>query len=342
MNVLARWSIGAWIFLSALSSLAAESQAEDALAERVIRSHATFLNEISDRRRLNSIFPNEQSSLYGVPIRYVNSSRGNLTFVRRDLVSIGRVPVVIARVYDSSSRGGADFGAGWRLAAAETITRQSDGDIIYTDDSGSAIALMRAGVGYVLRDSTPTDITSIRASGRGVRITLRSGWSKEFSRVRDSFVLTAVRDAHGNALAFIYRGAQLSRIQGQNGRFVQIERNQFGRVVRVVDDQGREVVYAYDRQGRLEAVTDFGGNAWRYEYDRAGLLQRITDPRSAEIMLVAYDSWDRAQSVQILGAQYRYAYAGRETALNTMPQGICSGRSKTTRRLSTRTTHRVT
>ncbi len=75
------------------------------------------------------------------------------------------------------------------------------------------------------------------------------------------------------------------------------------------------MVYAYDRQGRLEAVTDFGGNAWRYEYDRAGLLQRITDPRSADIMLVAYDSRDRAKSVQILGAQYRYAYAGRETAI---------------------------
>ena len=77
MNVLARWSIGALILLSALSSLAAENQSED-IAERVIRSHATFLNEISDRRRVNSIFPNEQSSLYGVPIRYVNSSRGNL------------------------------------------------------------------------------------------------------------------------------------------------------------------------------------------------------------------------------------------------------------------------
>jgi YD repeat-containing protein len=315
MNVLARWSTGALIFLSAFSSLAAENQAEDGFAERVIRSHATFLNEISDRRRVNSIFPNEQSPLYGVPIRYVNSSRGNLTFVRRDLVSIGHLPVVVARVYDSTLRHGTDFGAGWRLAAEETITRQSDGEIIYVDDSGSKIALVRAGGGYVLRDSTPTDITSIRADGRGVRISLRSGWSKEFSRLRDSFVLTTVRDAHGNALSFIYQGAQLNRIQGQNGRFVQIERNRFGRIARVTDDQGRHVVYGYDGRGRLETVTDFGGNAWRYEYDRAGLLQRIIDPRNAEIMLVAYDSRDRARSVRILGAQYRYGYAGRETAI---------------------------
>lgn len=211
MNVLARWSIGALILLSALASLGAENQAEDGIAERVIRSHATFLNEISDRRRVNSIFPNEQSSLHGVPIRYVNSSRGNLTFVRRDLVSVGHLPVVLARIYDSSMRDAKDFGVGWRLAAAETITRQSGGEIIYVDDSGSEIVLMRRGGGYVLRDPTPTDIASIRAEGGNVRISLRSGWSKEFSRLRDSFVLTVVRDAHGNAISYTYLGGQLSR-----------------------------------------------------------------------------------------------------------------------------------
>src|SRR4030095_6564852 len=62
MNVLARWSIGVLICRSVFSSRGAD-QSEDGFAERVIRSHATFLNEISDRRRLNSIFPNEQSSL---------------------------------------------------------------------------------------------------------------------------------------------------------------------------------------------------------------------------------------------------------------------------------------
>ena len=189
---------------------------EDDIAERVIRSHATFLNQI--RIGVSEfIFPNEQSSLYGLPIRYVNSSRGNLTFVRRDLVSVGHLPVVLARVYDSSMRIG-QTSVSARVAAAETITRQSDGEITYIDDSGSTIALTRTGSGYV--SVTQLQLTS-NQSGRGseVRIRLRSGWSKDFSRVRDSFVLTAVRDAHGNALSFIYEGARLSRIEGQNGRF---------------------------------------------------------------------------------------------------------------------------
>jgi hypothetical protein len=37
-----------------------------------------------------------------VQVGYVNVGRGNLTFVRRDLVTVGRIPLVLARVYDSS------------------------------------------------------------------------------------------------------------------------------------------------------------------------------------------------------------------------------------------------
>ena len=88
MNVLARWSISLDASTCALVARCREP-AEDGFATGVIRSHATFLNGSSDRLRLNSILPNEQSLFHGAPIRYLNSSRGNLTFVRRDLVSVG-------------------------------------------------------------------------------------------------------------------------------------------------------------------------------------------------------------------------------------------------------------
>lgn len=69
--------------------------------ELALREQVGNLNEFSARRRLNSLFRNEQSVFYGVQLRYVNSSRGNLTFARRDLVVVGRIPIVFARVYDS-------------------------------------------------------------------------------------------------------------------------------------------------------------------------------------------------------------------------------------------------
>lgn len=120
----------------------AQTPTEKAASERVLRDHVEFLNELSDRRRLNTFFPNEQSVFYGVPIRYVNSSRGNLTFVRRDMVTVGRIPIVLARVYDSSLQSGSDFGPGWRLSLAETIARSSDGTLSYVDDSASELTLI--------------------------------------------------------------------------------------------------------------------------------------------------------------------------------------------------------
>src|SRR5262245_45825177 len=106
MYTMTRW----WCGLALCLALGPLARAEQGPAEQLIRSHAAFLNEVSERRRVNNLFPNEQSAFHGVPIRYVNSHRGNLSFVRRDLVAVGRIPIVFARVYDSSSAGGGDFG----------------------------------------------------------------------------------------------------------------------------------------------------------------------------------------------------------------------------------------
>ena len=103
----------------------------------LLLSHANFLNEISTRRQVNTFFPNEQSVFYGTPVNFVNTSRGTLTFTRRDMVLVGRNPIVMARVYDSSLTGGDDFGQGWQLSYAQTIAVQADGSLQYRDGSAS-------------------------------------------------------------------------------------------------------------------------------------------------------------------------------------------------------------
>jgi len=128
--------------------------------EYVIRDHAEFLNELSNRRRVNTFFPNEQSAFYGLQFRYVNSSRGNLTFVRRDLVTVGRIPIVAGRVYDSMSRIDEGFGPGWRLSLAETISETAEGMLSYIDDSGAQTVLVRRDSSYVTRVPGPTAIVS--------------------------------------------------------------------------------------------------------------------------------------------------------------------------------------
>ena len=45
----------------------------------------TMLNELTERRQINTFFTNEQSLMYGLQTSFVNVGKGNLTFVRRDL-----------------------------------------------------------------------------------------------------------------------------------------------------------------------------------------------------------------------------------------------------------------
>ena len=301
------------LYFSPCPVLCEQALPEDDPEERVLRRHAAFLNELSDRRRLNSFFQNEQSIFYGVPIRYVNSSRGNLTFARRDLVTVGRIPIVFARVYDSSLRTGSDLGPGWHLSLAEYMIRHADGTLTYVDDSASELALVRSAGGYALARPGPTDIASIEAQGNAILVIRRDGWNKRFRQIGDRFLLTAMRDRHGNALNIHYDGERLSRIEGENGRFVAVERDPSGRIRRITDDQRRSVVYAYEPRGQLQRVIDLGGNPWQYEYDRLGRLERVIDPRNLTTATASFDAANRVRKVAILGAEYAYRYGAGDT-----------------------------
>lgn len=67
MSTIAARLLGLVVALTVGGWLAAETPPAVDPAERVLRDHAKFLNEVSDRRRLNSLFANEQSPLYGCP-----------------------------------------------------------------------------------------------------------------------------------------------------------------------------------------------------------------------------------------------------------------------------------
>src|SRR5215813_14520234 len=84
-----------------LASLPAIAQSVDSVFDRYVEQAAEF----SSRARANVYFPNPQSIFRGAQFNFVNTGTGNLTFLRRDLVASSRIPLILARVYDSSSRG---------------------------------------------------------------------------------------------------------------------------------------------------------------------------------------------------------------------------------------------
>jgi len=276
-----------------------------------IQSYAKMLNEYSERRRLNTFFVNEQSPFLGVQSAYINTSAGNLTFLRRDLVRLSRLPVVMGRVYDSRIEENADFGPGWKIAPMEYLKRIDD-KLQYTDASGSIYMLVQGESGFELQTPFYSDFLQVEMLDLGAVITNRSLWSRYFESTADGFRLSRVTDNHGNTIQYHYQDDWLSAISTEHGR-ITFQRDPDGRVTKISDDIERQVVYRYDDLRRLTEVVDLGGQSWVYRYDHNNRLVGIEDPNQHETLTVAFDPEGRVAHSIIRSQRFHYQYKGNKT-----------------------------
>jgi YD repeat-containing protein len=253
---------------------------------------------LGSRARANVYFANPQDIFRGVQFNYVNVGLGNLTFLRRDLVTSGRIPIVFARVYDSSSLGSSDFGPGWMLSAGETISVENQTASLL-NESGSVIEFIKAGDDtFALAKDRPSDYLELRRTSEiTLQLKLRTGFTKEFTAIGDRFVLTKVTDRNGNTVHLTYTDRKLSKIENAN-HFIEIKRDQQGRITSVQDDQGRKVSYQYDAKGRLIETDDLGGAAWLYSYTDDNKLKTAVDPMKRLNFEIAYDDAGRVRRLR--------------------------------------------
>ena len=275
-----------------------------------IYQFAEYLNELSDRRRLNSVFNNQQSPFYGAQVNHVNVGRGNLTFLRRDLVRLGRLPLVFGRVYDSSESGSKDFGPGWKLAPIESVDVSETGTVRYIDSTGSIHVFVRTDEGYSLEKPFYSDIVDVQLTEDfTVNIRTRNQWEKRFNADGN---LYEIIDNNGNMIRLSYSSTE-ALIEMQSGtRKIQIRRTPSGKIREISDDLGRSVGYEYDSHGRLRSVKDLGGNKWLYNYKSSGQIEKIVDP-NGNVALRAKYSKNKVDELAIRSTQYSYEYKNRKT-----------------------------
>src|SRR5260370_11591133 len=315
-------AICAVLFAAALrpattSATAAGLSAQSHTGGSALDHYVEQASEFSSRARANVYFPNPQAIFNGVQLGFVNVGGGNLTFVRRDIVASGRIALVLAGVYDSSSEGSADFGPGWRLSAAETISA-GQGKVHLTTESGSVIVFVRNGDNsFRLEKDYPSDYLSLVTMAPDTfRASLRTGFVKDFRLIRGAFRLTKVIDRNGNALQLSYENGFLAKMQNAN-HWIKLTRDNTRHVVLAQDDQGRKVSYAYDQKGRLAEADDLGGHAWNYNYADDGKLRKATDPQQRLNFEVAFDGTGRVTRLQRPSGviQYNYDAAARSTTV---------------------------
>jgi YD repeat-containing protein len=304
------------IFFILLSSVA-NSQTPDN-AENIkppsplLTAHVDMLNELSQRRRVNTHFNNEQSVFYGLQSGFVNVAKGNITFVRRDLVTVGRIPIVLARVYDSSlvnQSAESDFSVGWQLSLAETIQVKANRTLVHRDDTATSNEFIPTTVGYKVNPAQNSDIKSVMFNEQALlQITYMSGWVKQFQKLGDRYRLVQMTDANGNLLKLAYIAHRISRIIGANNRWVSICRDDAGRIINVTDDNDRVVRYDYNRQGQLNTSYDLAGNRWRYQYNDKGFLAKVIDPMGQLASHFDFGKSNKVKVVRVRAKKHHYTY----------------------------------
>ena len=269
--------------------------------------------------RASVLFPNPQSLFDGLRVGFVNTSSGNLTFRRRDIVTRAQGPVVFARVYDSRIAAADDFGPGWRLSLAEELL--VDGDTAtYIDEAGARHTFARTGTAWTASPPTPrhgattldfADIDGIRIAVLADGATVRTFDQADAAGAR--YVVGLVRTP-ARELVFDYDGGRLRTVSHDGETLFDIERDRDGRIAAVRDDHGRSVRYAYDADGRLETVRDIAGSDWRYLYREGGMLRSAVDPEGRTYLGAAYDAGGRV--VRAFGGRlHDYAYAPEGTTV---------------------------
>src|SRR5260370_19994948 len=288
-----------------------------------LQQYVSYLQEFSQRRRANTFFTNPQSISDRVQVNFVTAVGRNLTFERRDLVTTGRMPVVLSRVYDSMSRGSADFGVGWTLSAAERIEISTGSASLFTE-SGTRIDFAPGANGFVLARDYPSDYSEIRKIGSDTLVVpLRNGTTKEFRQVGRAYRLTRVTDRNGNQLRIVYSGELVVRIENDS-HSVSLLRDRLGRIAAAYDDTGRQVSYTYDK-GKLSAFTDTGGNVWNYAYSVRDQLESATDPQGRNNFQVGYEPTGRVQYLKLPTGVFRYQYDdGFRSTIVTDGKGLIS------------------
>ena len=286
--------------------------------QQALARHVQSLNELTERRRTNRLFHNEQTPLHGQRIHYTNVGKGNTSFVMRDMVLINRLPIVFARVYDSSS-GSGEFGKGFRLNYSEHIKVKTNGNLVYFDESGSKHVLTKQADNSYAPKYHFAQIESVEQTTNS-QITLRfdNRVVKIFKLIGGSYKLKSIDNGYGSSTEVKYRDGKIQQISNKYGQFIAVNYNNQGFIDHITDHHNRRINYTY-KDGLLKTSQDLAGNLWQYRYKNQ-LLHKITDPEQNQVAKFNYyqsgEHKNKTRKTTIGKQTYTFAYDGNITSVS--------------------------
>lgn len=208
----------------------------------------------------------------------VNIVSGNFFLSAQDLSLKAKVPVVLARIYNSLDITDRAFGKGWSSSFFAHLKFQND-DVAFYNSDGSRILFNLSGNEYVT--SNKYDITLNHSDDTGFWvISTPKGETWTFSH--DGKILRMEKVCCGagaqDALEYQYAtNGNLLKVSNAIGQWLSFEFTG-NYVTKITDSASRSVNYSYDATGHLIRVIDALGRITNYAYDDNNFLTEIIKP----------------------------------------------------------------
>ncbi|MFE5375192.1 RHS repeat-associated core domain-containing protein [Streptomyces mirabilis] len=239
---------------------------------------------------MSTAFPQPQAQRGASVNTATGAFSGTFTDAQQSSVGGG---LDLTRRYSSDNTSTGSLGQGWTLPWDARLSKDVDGNVTYTSESGAKYPYTKNSDGTFtapattrstlksLADGTYTLTTpdkrtlSFDSGGHLASAKNRSGQGVTYGYTAGH--LASVSDAAGRASAATYSGDLLSRVQLADGRHVDYGYTD-GRLTSVTGTDGKQITYGYDTGGRLDSIQDVAGHyPVRNTYDAQGRVAAQKD-----------------------------------------------------------------
>ena len=267
-----------------------------------------------------SLLPVRKSTLKGLPVEYVSSGTGELSFAVNDISYSGASSLLFQRYFSSNNKEDIGLGKGWSFIYNDRISVDFD-QATLTNSLGEKFEYV--GKNYMLDEKTvtmkftlenpePALIQSFQFESRNVIVEKTASYKKTYRKFGKDFYLSNIKLSTGDNIGIKrFQDGRIAKVVNKSN-YIRFNWSEAGksRLLSVSDHANRRVQFAQNR-GVLQKVKTASGRNWRYAYDNEKLVKVLNPANNVELK-VQYDGNNRVAltSNEVNFRRYKYEKSG--------------------------------
>jgi YD repeat-containing protein len=260
------------------------------------------LATLGKQTQKNPLMPVKKSIFQGIPIEYVSSKTGELSFAVNDILFAGSSPLLFQRIYSSNNTEDVGLGKGWNFSFNDKIEANIF-EATLTNSSGEKYQFVGEGLRidkkgntekFVLKTDEPAITQGFTIINQSIIKEKNELAEKTYEKYGEAFYLTQIKlPKEGTITLERHKDGRLAKVSNKIGEIVlKWSNDATPRLLGLKDSAKREVSFE-QRDGSLRKVkTALGGN-WHYEY-KNNRLTKAVDGMNRTMLQVKYDETGRA------------------------------------------------